>query len=65
MMMVNQDAVSRITERMIQPTPKVSSRMLAEGSVTQVAATKATNATKVNMTALAPTCESRRHVLGL
>ena len=63
-MIVDQQVVSRITERMMQPTPKVRSRMLAEGSVTQVAATKATNATKVNMTALAPTCGSRRPAQG-
>jgi hypothetical protein len=62
-MIVDQQVVSRITERMRQPTPKVRSRMLADGSVTQVAATKATNATKVNI-ALAPTCGSRRHAPG-
>ena len=66
MMIVDQQVVSRITDRMMQPTPKVSRSRLTEGSVTQVAATKATNATKVNMPlppALA--CEHRRHAQGL
>jgi hypothetical protein len=49
MMMVNQDAVSRITERMMQPTPKVSSRMPTDGIVEQPAATRAATATNVNM----------------
>jgi hypothetical protein len=49
MMMVNQDAVSRITERMIEPTPQVRSRMLTDGIVEQPAATRAATATKVNM----------------
>ena len=64
-MIVDQQVVSRITDRMMQPTPKVSRSRLTEGSVTQVAATKATNATKVNM--LMPpvlACGSRRHAQG-
>ena len=35
-----------------------------DGTVAQVAAIKATNATKVNMIALAPACGSRRHAQG-
>ena len=65
-MIVDQQVVSRITERITQPTPKVSRSRLTEGSVTQVAATKAVNATKVNMPwppVLA--CVHRRHAQGL
>ncbi len=46
---------------MTQPTPKVSRSRLTDGIVAQVAATKAVNATKVNMT-LTPACEGRSHV---
>jgi hypothetical protein len=62
-MIVDQQVVSRITERITQPTPKVRRSRLIDGIVAQVAATKATNATKVNMT-LAPACGSRMHVQG-
>ena len=48
----------------MQPTPKVSRSRLTDGIVAQVAATKAVNATKVNMAALAPTCGSRSHAQG-
>ena len=65
-MIVDQQVVSMITERITQPTPKVSRSRLTDGIVAQVAATKAVNATKVNMPlppALA--CGSRRHAQGL
>ncbi len=61
-MIVDQQVVSRITERITQPTPKVSRSRLTDGIVAQVAATKAVNATKVNMTTLTPACEGRSHV---
>jgi hypothetical protein len=48
-MIVDQQVVSRITERMIEPTPQVRSRMLTDGIVEQPAATRAATATKVNM----------------
>jgi hypothetical protein len=60
-MIVDQQVVSRITERMMQPTPKVSRRRLTDGIVMQAAAAKAVNATKLNMT-LTPACEGRSHV---
>ena len=64
-MIVDQQVVSRITERITQPTPKVSRSRLMDGSVTQVAATKAVNATKLNMM-MPPVlvCGSRRHAQG-
>ena len=47
-MIVDQQVVSRITERMMQPTPKVRSRMPTDGIVEQPAATRAATATNVN-----------------
>ena len=48
-MIVDQQVVSRITERITQPTPKVSRSRLTDGIVEQPAATRAATATKVNM----------------
>jgi hypothetical protein len=64
-MIVDQQVVSMITERIMQPTPKVSRSRLTDGIVAQDAATKAVRATKVNMTvAPAPACGSSRHAQG-
>ena len=46
-MIVDQDAVSRATERIMQPTPKVRRSRLTDGSVVQPAATMAATATKL------------------
>jgi hypothetical protein len=48
-MIVDQDAASRMMERMIEPTPQVRSRMLTDGIVEKPAARRAATATKVNM----------------
>jgi hypothetical protein len=62
-MIVDQQVVSRITDRMMQPTPKVSRSRLTDGIVMQAAAAKAVNAAKVNII-LTPACEGRSHAQG-
>ena len=63
-MIVDQDAVSRATERIMQPTPKVRRSRLTDGSVVQPAATMAATATKLNADTdwpPVPACGSRSH----